>query len=113
MTIRYRNGWTYDAVLLVRTETMLRVALQGSDDVLELNWMAGTWVTEDCEPVLVDFAWSSLRAAAPVTEADCICSHDLAAHLIHLLYACDEETAARPAPVNRVELAAVCPSVVS
>jgi hypothetical protein len=113
MTIRYRNGSSHDAVLLMRTETMLRVALQGSDDVMELNWIVGTWVTDDCEPVAVDFAWSRLRAAGPVTEADCVCPHELAAHLIHLLYAGEEETAAKSAPLSRVEFDAVCRGIVS
>ena len=113
MTIRYRNGSTYDAVLLSRTDTMLRVAVQGSDDVLELNQIAGTWVTDECEPVVVDFAWTRLRPAAPVTEADCICPHEVAANLIHMLYAVEEETAARPAPLSPLEPAAVCRSGVS
>jgi hypothetical protein len=103
----------YDAVLLMRTETMLRVALHGGDDVLELKQIAGVWVTEDCEPVLVDFAWSRLRAAEPVTEEDCICPHDLAARLIHLLYAGDEEPAANAAPPSRIELPLAYRGVVS
>jgi hypothetical protein len=103
----------YDAVLLMRTETMLRVALHGGDDVLELKQIAGVWVTEDCEPVQVDFAWSRLRAASPVTEEDCICPHDVAVHLIHLLYTGDEEPAASGTPLNRIELPLTFRGVVS
>jgi hypothetical protein len=112
MTIRYMNGPAYDAVLLAQTETTLRAALRGSEDVVELKRIADTWVTEDCEPVQVDFAWSRARAAKEITEAECICSHELAAHLIHLLYAGEEETA-KVAPMGRVEMAAEYRGLVS
>jgi hypothetical protein len=52
----------------------------------------------------VDFAWSRLRAAELVTEADCICSHQVAAHLIHLLYTGEELIPARPDAISRIQL---------
>jgi hypothetical protein len=114
MTIRYMNGSTHDAVLLSRTETRLRVALQGSDDVLELNRIAGTWVTDDCEPVHVDFAWSRLCPVEPIAEPDCVCAHEMAAHLIHLLYTGDDEIPAAKEPtVNRMQLEMALRGVVS
>jgi hypothetical protein len=114
MTIRYMNGSAQEAMLLSRTETELRIALRGSDDVLSLNHIGGTWVTEDCEPVHVDFAWSRLPAGEPFTESDCVCSHDLAAHLIHLLYTGDEELqAAEPAAVTRTWVDTALPGIVS
>jgi hypothetical protein len=103
----------HDAVLLLRSENMLRIALQGSDDVLELNQIAGMWVTEDCEPVHVDFAWSRLHPAEPVTEADCICSHELAADLIHLLYTGHEETSVTAPIGGSVDLPAAYSGMVS
>ncbi len=86
MTIGYRNGQTAEAIILTRTETAMRVILRGSDDVLALHLVSGTWVTEDCEPVTVEFARRRAHGA-PLTEADCICPAELAAHLIHLLLA--------------------------
>jgi hypothetical protein len=113
MTIRYTNGTIYDAVLLLRTESTLRVALQGADDILELNRIAGMWVTEDCEPVQVDFAWSRFQSSTSVNEADCICPRELAAHLIHQLYSGEETPAANATPVSRMELPAVFRGAVS
>ena len=84
MTIRYRNGQTAEAIILTRTETAMRVVLRDSDDVLALQLAGETWVTDDCEPVTVEFA-RRRAPGAPLTEADCICPADLAAHLIHLL----------------------------
>ena len=63
----------------------MRVAIQGSDDVLEFTLSNGIWISEDCEPVQVEFAYRA--DAAQIREKDCICSHEFAAELIHLLFA--------------------------
>ena len=89
MTLRYANGLTVEAVLLSRTEGKMRVALKGSDDVVELRELSGTWVTDDCEPVQVSFAWQN-AAPAPTSEEECICPPELAARLIQLLMSADE-----------------------
>jgi len=89
MTIRYANGKTIEAVLLSRTEKLMRVALQGSEDVLVLNDVNGSWVTDDGEPVEVCFAWQR-AAAAPVCEEDFICPSELAAQLIEMLRNCEQ-----------------------
>jgi hypothetical protein len=100
MTIRYINGQILEAVLLSRTETTIRAAIRGSQDSLELNQIHGVWVAEDCEPVEVEFSWTRYGGAQEVTEADCVCSHDLAARLIHMLYAGSEEPPAAPTPLT-------------
>jgi hypothetical protein len=96
MTIKYQNGQTAEAVILSRTDTAMRVILRSSDDVLALSLLSGTWVTEDCEPVAIEFA---VRHTAEVlNEEDFICSKDLAAHLIHLLLTDSSEDEIEPAP---------------
>ena len=57
MTLIYADGSRTEAFLLARTENRIRVAIPGSDDPLEFTDMHGTWVSEDCEPVCVEFAW--------------------------------------------------------
>jgi hypothetical protein len=94
MTIKFLNGTTKEAVMLSRTPNALRVATQGSDDALELRQVNGTWITDDCEPVHVAFAWE-MSSAPEVTEADCICSPELAARLIRVLHS-DEASIAAP-----------------
>jgi hypothetical protein len=91
MVLRYADGSKTEAFLLARTENKIRVAIPGSDDPLELTDVRGTWISEDCEPVRVEFAWQGKTHEQMITEADCLCSHDLAAHLIHLLWSADEE----------------------
>ncbi len=89
MTIRYANGLTKDSILLSRTRELLRIAIEGCDDVTELRRVNGVWVTDECDPVQVSFAWE--REPAPeVTEAECICPPEVAAKLIRLLYVADE-----------------------
>jgi hypothetical protein len=101
MTIRYANGRILEAVVLSRMETTMRVATPGCDDSLELNEIHGVWVTDDCEPVEVEFSWAQYGAASEVTAADCVCSHELCARLVHMLYAGVEETPAASAPLTR------------
>jgi len=92
MYLIYADGSTTEAFLLARTENTMRVAIPGSDDPLDLTEIHGTWVTENCDPVRVQFAWQGKTRDQILTEADCICSHDLAARLLHLLWNADEET---------------------
>ena len=89
MTLRYTNGQTIDAVLLSRREGKMRVALQGSEDVVELSEVSGTWVSDECEPVQVSFGWQK-QAPAPTSEEDFICPPELAAKLIRMLVSADE-----------------------
>lgn len=100
MTIRYNNGYQIEGILLSRTETSMRVALQGSDDVLHLNQINGTWVSDECEPVQVDFAWAKQDGMAVVTLDDCLCSKDLAAKLLHLLFSGDQDAEAEASALS-------------
>src|SRR5438128_174740 len=111
MTLRYANGQAIEAVLLSQSEGRMRVVLRGGDDVVELNQINGAWVTDDCEAVQVMFAWERPEEA-PVTEADCICSPELAAKLIRLLKSAENaeeesQTATIAAPALAAQAARV------
>ena len=96
MTIRYTNGYTFEGTLLSRTEQSLRLMTQGSEDVLEFTSTNGVWVAEDSEPVQVEFAYAPKSEAPQPKEEDCICSHELAAELIHLLFAGENQPEVAP-----------------
>ena len=91
MTIAYADGRTLEAVLLARTDNTLRVAVKNADDVLVFSDVNGTWVSEDCEPVRIEFAWQLHSREAAVAEADCICPKELASRLMHLLFSGSNE----------------------
>jgi hypothetical protein len=92
MTIRYADGRFYEAVLLSRTDNTLRVAAKSTDDVQEFTDIDGTWVSEDCEPVRIDFEWQRHSSEGAVAEEDCVCPPELASRLLYLLFSgCDEE----------------------
>ena len=91
MTIRYANGRTLEAVLLSRTDNTLRVAAKGTEDVQVFSDINGTWVSEDCEPVRIDFEWQRHSRDEAIAEADCICPKDLAARLMYLLFSGSDE----------------------
>ena len=69
----------------------MRVALKDTNDAAEFTEIHGVWVAQDCEPVEIEFAWQKKSKQAVVSEADCVCSHELAARLIHLLLSGEEE----------------------
>ena len=104
MTIRYSNGSSFKGTLLSRTEQSIRVVTPASDDVVEFTLTNGRWISEDCEPVQVEFAYMAKADASQIREEDCICSHEFAAELIHLLFAGDNK-----APVLPVREAMVSP----
>jgi hypothetical protein len=112
MTIRYTDGQNFEAVLLSRTDTTMRVALEKREDIVALTLVNDVWVSDECEPVRVDFAWERHEAAVEVREEDCLCSHELAAHLIHLLYTGNEEVTAGTIPVPREHITAALQQVV-
>jgi hypothetical protein len=86
MILTYADGSRTEAILLARSENKIRVALPGSDDPVELTDIHGTWVSEDCEPVRVEFAWEKKTHEEVLSEADCVCSQELADRLLHLLW---------------------------
>jgi hypothetical protein len=85
VTIRYGSEITVEAVVLFRQGDILRVAPRYGDDALVFRCLNGAWISEECEPVQIDFAWRRRFVQPPVCESDCICSHALAASLIRLL----------------------------
>jgi hypothetical protein len=85
MTIKYADGRTVQGVMLSRSDNIVRAALKGGGDAVKFTGLNGTWIAEDCEPVQIEFAWQRHSRSEVVSEADCICSKELASRLIHLL----------------------------
>jgi hypothetical protein len=85
MTIRYPDGRTVEGAILSRTETAMRVAIRGSDDVAEFVAADGGWRSERLGPVQIEFAWQRHGQRNVIAEADCICPSELASRLIDLL----------------------------
>jgi hypothetical protein len=112
MTIRYTDGRTMEAVLLSRTANILRAAVRGSEDAIELQQVKGVWVTDDCEPVHVTFEWQRVSRPQDVTLEDCLCSPDLAARLVDLLHTPSDEDTPEVNPVNDLPRALPAHSVV-
>ena len=77
----------------------MRVALEGSQDVVEFFRLQNNWVSEQLENVEIAFEWQRRPAPAPLPEEEnFICPQDLAAHLIRLLKSDSEEEERRSPP---------------
>jgi hypothetical protein len=107
MTIKYANGTKIEAVIVTRRENTIRVALRGGDDVVEFTDLNGTWVSEDCEPVQIEFAWQRRECQIEYSEDDFICPQELAARLIEMLLPGEEPERESIAPAHALLRAAV------
>ncbi len=85
MIIQYANGKTIEGVALSRTESTMRVALRGYEDVIELVRVHGHWISEDWEPVQLQPSWRVRRPLPPLSEAEFVCSREVASRLVGLL----------------------------
>jgi hypothetical protein len=112
MIIRYSNGNAVNAILLRRTDASVRVEIQGADDAADFRQIGGTWISEDCEPVQVEFASMCVSGNAVPTINDCICSHEPATRLVQLLLSGEDATEAAAA-ANRLYSASACWSAVA
>lgn len=99
VTITYPNGTVLKAVVLSHDEHEIRAIAAGCDDVLAFTRIHGTWISEEIEPVAIEFEWQR-RGVAPTPSADnCLCPKELAAHLIATLFAGCEPQEAEPDPL--------------
>ena len=91
MTIRYADGITIEGIILSRNDKAIRVAVKDGGDPVVLTCLNGTWTSEACEPVEVEFDWQRYNGKETVAESDCICPKELAARLIRVLLSGDED----------------------
>jgi hypothetical protein len=102
--IQFGNARAVEAMILSRQDDIMRVALKGSDDALVFRCLNGTWISEELEPVEISFQWQRRLARDPMSEADYLCSKELAARLIHLLLNGGEENElVAAAPLQQAE----------
>ena len=58
MIIKY-NDSLKDARILSRSGNRMRIALENSDDAVELSLVAGRWMSEERIPVSFEFLWAA------------------------------------------------------
>ncbi len=86
MVIRFADGSEAEGILLVWDQDTMRVAVKDREDVLALNCVSGNWMTDDGSRVKIEFEWQrSFKEMLP-SEADCICSKQMAAQLRYLFF---------------------------
>jgi hypothetical protein len=78
--------------LLSQQHNEIRAAAAGCDDTLVLTRYKSTWISENLEPVVIQFAWQRAKSFPAPSEDNCVCSKELANRLINsLLHGCDPE----------------------
>jgi hypothetical protein len=92
MTITYANGTVLKAIVLSHGEHEIRAVAGGRDDVLVFTRIHGTWISEEIEPVTIEFEWQRHGSSHTCSVDDCVCPKELAARLIAtLLGGCERE----------------------
>lgn len=82
MRITYEDSVILEAVLLSATDGVIRAALEGAADASEFRRIGGTWVSEDGQPVRIEFEWERIGMRPELSEADFFCPPELAARVI-------------------------------
>jgi hypothetical protein len=72
VTIIYPNGTVLKAIVLSHEDHKIRAVAAGCDDVLDFTRIHGTWISEECEAVTIEFDWRRGAGHAP-SEDDCVC----------------------------------------
>jgi len=86
VTITYPDGTVLEAIVLAHEENEIRAIATGCDDALAFTRIHGTWISEEIEPVTIEFAWQRRGASPVASEDDCVCPKTLAASLIQSLF---------------------------
>ena len=86
VTITYPDGTVLEAIVLAHEENEIRAIATGCDDALAFTRIHGTWISEEIEPVTIEFAWQRRGASPVASEDDCVCPKTLAARLIQSLF---------------------------
>jgi hypothetical protein len=85
MTIHRADGHRIEAALLARYQHAVRVAVQGGDDAVEFKEWHGTWISEDCEPVRIDFDYDERASEPSSQECAFLCSPERARRVVGVL----------------------------
>ena len=85
MTITYLNGTVLEAIVQSHEENAIRAIAAGCEDVLVFTCIHGTWISEELEPVAIEFAWQRRGTSPSPSEDACVCPKALAARLIQSL----------------------------
>ena len=86
VTITYLDGTVLEAIALSHEHDEIRAIVAGCDDVLAFTRIHGTWISEEIEPVAIEFAWQQHRRPLGTSEDDCVCPKELATRLIDSLF---------------------------
>jgi hypothetical protein len=92
VTITCPHGTVLEARLLSQQPNEIRAVAAGCDDTLVFTRFHSSWISEELDPVVIEFAWQRHKPFPVASEENCVCSKELANRLINsLLHGCDPE----------------------
>ena len=85
VTITYPGETVLEAIALSHEENEIRAIAAGCDDVLEFTRVHDTWISEEIDPVTIEFAWQRRQTSPSISEDDCLRPKELAGRLIAMV----------------------------
>jgi len=85
VTITCPHGTVLEARLLSHQDNEIRAVAAGCDDTLVFTRFNSTWISEELDPVVIEFAWQRRRTFPVTSEDNCVCSKELANRLVQSL----------------------------
>ena len=85
MTITCPHGTVLEARLLSHQHNEIRAVAAGCDDTMVFTRFHSTWISEELDPVVIEFAWQRRKPFPVTTEDTCVCSKQLANRLVQSL----------------------------
>ena len=85
MTSNPQDGRTTEAIFLNVSKNVVRLAAKGTDNVAVFRKVQGSWVSEECEPVIFTLAKKGSKVEVTFSDKEFICSVAFASRLIDVL----------------------------
>ena len=101
VTISNTGGRVLQGLILSRTGTTMRVAVNGFEDAEQFTCVKGTWISENCEPVEIQFEWRRHALTEPISDAGSRCSEEMANRFVHVVVSGGEAECKREVPMLR------------
>ena len=96
VSIRHSSGKTVEGIILTQRDQTIRVAVKGYADAVVLTCANGTWISDECEAVVIESGRQQYSHNENVSLSDCICPKELATQLIRRLLGGDDEEPLEP-----------------
>lgn len=82
MIITFSDGRKLEGRIYTQTASTMRIVVKENEELVDFTCIRGLWLSANCEPVEIGYAWRRIPTIRMISEAVCICSQELASRLV-------------------------------